>query len=150
MEGKSSSKNKARLIVMIVFIIGFAAGALSLNLYQRLTSTNDEANRNNSGPELTGNEYIVNKMSQRLGLSPEQQEQIKAILEERNSRFRAIRTEMEPLMKEFEPRFSAIRQESRDKIRAVLKEDQRPKYEELLQEADQSRQREKDKHKGRR
>lgn len=148
MEGKSSSKNKARLIVMIVFIIGFAAGALSLNLYQRLTST-DEATRN-SGHELTGNEYIVNKMSQRLGLSPEQQEQIKAILEERNSRFRAIRTEMEPLMKEFEPRFSAIRQESRDKIRAVLKEDQRPEYEELLQEADQSRQREKDKHKGRR
>jgi DNA anti-recombination protein RmuC len=132
MESRSSSKTKARLIVLAVFVIGFAAGALSLNLYERLTTAAPE-------PELRGNDYIIRKMDQKLSLSTEQEEKIKAILEDRNNRFGEIRKEIEPLVKPFEPRFDALRQEARDKIRAVLTDGQRPAYEELLKDADSQR-----------
>lgn len=150
MEGKSSSKNKARLVVLIVFVIGFAAGALSLNLYQRLTSAKEDASKTKTlEPELSGNEYIIKKMNDKLSLSDKQQGDIKAILDERNSKFRVVREEMEPKLKEFEPRFTAIRQESREKIRALLTEEQRPKYDEMLAEQDRKREQMREQHKGR-
>jgi len=133
MESRSSSKTKARLIVLVVFVIGFAAGALALNLYQRLTSSSSEA------AEPRGNAYIINKIDEKVSLSADQEEKIKAILEERNKKFGEIRKEMEPLVKPFEPRFDALRQEARDRIRAVLTEKQLPGYEELLRQADSDR-----------
>jgi periplasmic protein CpxP/Spy len=150
MESKSSSKNKARLIVMVVFVIGFAAGALSLNLYQRLTSSKPLANKAEEGgePGLTGNDYIINKMNQKLGLTDAQQSRIRAILEERNQRFGEIRKNLEPMVKQFEPQFNSVRQESREKIRALLSDEQRPKYDELVQEQDRQREQMREKHKG--
>jgi hypothetical protein len=141
MESKSNSRTKARLIVLAVFVIGFAAGALSLNLYQRLTT--------NSSPEREtgGNLYIVNKIDEKVGLSTEQEAQIKAILDERNKKFGEIKKEIEPLVKPFEPRFDALRQEARDRIRSVMTEAQRAGYEELLQEQDRRREKERDKKK---
>ena len=151
MESKSSSKNKARLIVMIVFTIGFAAGALSLNLYQRLTSKDVEASKaKEPETELTGNDYIINKMNQKIGLNDDQQAKIRAILEERNQRFDEVREKMKDVVKPFEPQFSAVRQESRERIRALLDDGQRAKYDELLQEQDRQREQMRDKHKGRR
>jgi DNA anti-recombination protein RmuC len=132
MESRSSSKTKARLIVIAVFVIGFAAGALSLNLYQRLTTSSGE-------PEPRGNAYIIKKIDEKVSLSTDQEEQIKAILDERNKRFDEIKKEIKPLVKPFEPRFDALRQEARDKIRAVLTDQQRLGYEDLLKENDAER-----------
>jgi len=131
MESKTTSQTKAKLIVVSVFVIGFAAGALSLNLYQSLTSSDKKKD-----PPRGGTEFLLNRMNQRVGLTTEQQDQIKKILDETSEKYRAIRQEMDPAVKPFEKNFNAVRQESRDRIRALLTPEQLPKYEQMVEEHD--------------
>jgi hypothetical protein len=50
-------------------------------------------------------------------------------------------------MKPFEPRFDAVRQESRARIRALLSEDQLPKFEEMVRKQDETREKERERFK---
>ena len=138
MDSNTNSQTKARVIVVFVFVIGFAAGALGLNLYQRLTSSS-----NKESPR-SGTEFLIKRMNDKVGLSSDQQEQIKTILDETNDKYREIRKDMEPRIKDFEPRFNTVRQESRDRIRALLTPEQLPKYEQMVQDHDKMREQEKE------
>lgn len=140
MESSTNSRSKARLIVVTVFVIGFAAGALSLNLYERL---NPSSKNNGRG----GAEVFLKKISNEVGLKSEQEDQIKKILDETREKYRAVREEMEPAMKGFEPRFNAVREESRNRIRALLTPEQLPKYEEMVSKHDRMRAEEKERSK---
>jgi hypothetical protein len=127
------SKNKARLIVLAIFVIGFTAGALSMNLYERL---------NHTSPPKGGvkpPEFITRKIDERVNLTSEQQAHIRAILEETFEQYGEIRKDMEPKMKEFEPRFQEVRHKSRERIRAELTESQLPGFEKLIEEEDKRR-----------
>lgn len=126
------SKNKARLIVLAIFVIGFTAGALSMNLYERLNHTSPS--RNDKPPV-----FITRKIDERVNLSSEQQARIKAILEDTFEQYGEIRKDMEPKMKEFEPRFQEVRHKSRERIRAELTESQLPGFEKLMEEEDKRR-----------
>jgi Spy/CpxP family protein refolding chaperone len=141
MESNPNSQTKARLIVVSVFVIGFAAGALALNLYQQLTSSKQK-----DGPH-NGAEFLVKRMNEKVGLSSDQQEQIKKILDETSDKYRDIRKDLEPRIKDFEPRFNSVRQESRDRIRALLTSEQLPKYEQMVTEHDKMREQEKERSK---
>jgi hypothetical protein len=134
MESRTSSQTKARLIVLAVFVIGFAAGALSMNLYDRFSSQGPDKDGSRHGPN-----YLLTKMDRNLDLSDEQEKEVGAILEEANQKYTEIRRDMQPRIKEYEPRFESIRLQSRDRIRAVLKPDQLPKFEEMVQESDRRR-----------
>jgi Spy/CpxP family protein refolding chaperone len=133
MESSTNSRSKARLIVVSVFVIGFAAGALSLNLYERLNGSS------NKGGPRGGPEFLIKRMNEEVGLASDQQDQIKKILDETGEKYREIRKEMDPAIKNFEPRFNTVRQESRDRIRALLTPEQLPKYEEMVQKHDKMR-----------
>ena len=141
MESKSNSQSKARVIVVSVFVIGFAAGALALNLYQQLT-----ASKGKDGPR-NGTEVLIRRMNEKVGLSSDQQDQIKKILDETNDKYREIRKDLEPQIKPFEPRFNAVRQESRDRIRGLLTSEQLPKYEQMVTEHDKMREQERERSK---
>ena len=137
----SAKKSKARLIVVSVFVIGFAAGALSLNLYQQLNPSSKT-----NGPR-GGAEVLIKRMNEEVGLNSDQQDQIKKILDETREKYRAVREEMDPAIKTFEPRFNAVRQESRNRIRALLTPDQLPKYEEMVNKHDRMREQERERSK---
>lgn len=126
------NKNKARLIVLSIFIIGFTAGALSMNLYERLRS-------NETGKGKGPGAFILRKIDERVGLSSEQQSRIKAILGETSEEYDKIKIDMEPKLKEFEPRFQDVRRKSRERIRAELTDSQLPEFEKLLEEEDKRR-----------
>ena len=126
------NKNKARLIVLSIFIIGFAAGALSMNLYESLMNTSKDKHRK---PQ----EVILKKIDERVNLNSEQQARIKEILGETSEQYKQIRTDMDPKLKEFEPRFAEVRRKSRERIRAELSESQLPEFEKLLEEEDKRR-----------
>ena len=138
MESSTNSRSKARLLVVSVFVIGFAAGALSLNLYQRL----NPSSKREGGPR--GSAEVLIKMSEQVGLEADQQEQIRKILDETRDKYRAVREEMEPSIKPFESRFNAVRQESRDRIRALLTPEQLPKYETMIENHDKMREQERE------
>jgi len=141
MESNSNSQSKARLIVVSVFVIGFAAGALALNLYQNLNGSNKK------DPRRGGTEFLIGKMNEEVGLTSDQQEKIRKILDETSEKYKQIRVEIDPLVKPFEPRFNAVRQESRDRIRALLTSEQLPKYEEMVQKHDKMREQERERSK---
>jgi hypothetical protein len=138
MESKTSSQTKARLIVMTVFVIGFAAGALSLNLYQRFMAPASPNREDRAG-------IIIQRMNDKVGLTSDQQARIREILDETGKKYNEIRKEMEPRLKDFEPRFNAVRQQSRDEIRTLLDEKQLPKFDEMVQEQDRMREQEREK-----
>ena len=138
MESKTSSQTKARLIVITVFAIGFAAGALSLNLYERLTRS--------AAPKPEGRAgVLIQKMNERMDLTTDQQAQIREILDRTAKKYAEIRVELEPRIKDFEPRFNAVRQKQRDEIRALLNEKQLPKFNEMVEEQDRLREQEREK-----
>ena len=141
MESNSNSQSKARLIVVSVFVIGFAAGALALNLYQSLNGSNKK------DPRRGGTEFLIGKMNEEVGLTSDQQEKIRKILDETSEKYKQIRVEIDPLVKPFEPRFNAVRQESRDRIRALLTSDQLPKYEDMVTKHDKMREQERERSK---
>ncbi len=134
MEGRTTSRNKARILVMTVFVIGVAAGALSMNLYQGRGS-------HTRGPHPTP-VAIVDKMKARLSLTPDQSEHIGAILKDTFNEYDRIKQIAEPCFQEIKPRFDAVRQASRDKVRAVLTEEQLPEFEKMVRELDVEREKE--------
>jgi hypothetical protein len=126
------NKNKARLIVLSIFIIGFTTGALSMNLYERFMHGKQP---HNGKP----GDFILRKIDDRVSLNSEQEARIRAILTETSEQYNTIRIDMEPKLKEFEPRFTEVRQKSRERIRAELTEKQLPEFEKLLEEEDKRR-----------
>jgi hypothetical protein len=84
-------------------------------------------------------------MNERVGLTSDQQTRIREIVDGTGKKYLELRKEMEPRIKDFEPRFNAVRQQSRDEIRSVLDEKQLPKFEEMVNEQDRIREQEREK-----
>ena len=129
--------------MLAVFVIGFAAGALSMNLYHQRGAAGPDRGGERGRPE----EHIVNKMTQNLKLTGEQQQRIRSILDETFDQYRDIRKEMEPRIKDFDQRFNTVRQQSRDRIRRELTQEQLPLYEEMIMQKDREREEMKDRRK---
>ena len=140
MESKTSSQAKARIMIAAVFIIGFAAGALSLNLYQKFTSSKS----NNVEPHDRAG-VIIQRMDEKMSLSNPQKDQIRQILDRNGEKYGEIRKKMEPFMKDFEPQFDAVRQQSRNEIRGVLTDKQLSEFEKMVEEQDRIQQEEREK-----
>jgi hypothetical protein len=136
MEGRTTSRNKARMVVLSVFVIGVAAGALSMNLYQGRGARP-------RGARITA-VAVVDKMKGRLSLTPDQSERIEAIVKETFSQYDILRENAAPCFEQIKPRFDAARQAGREKIRATLTEQQLPEYEKMVQEQDAERERDRE------
>lgn len=134
MASKTSSQAKARLLIAAVFIIGFAAGALSLNLYQKFTSAAPVDPRDRSA-------VFIQRMDEKVSLSEPQKKQVRQILDSTRDKYGDIRWKMEPCTKDFNKEFDAVRQQSRNEIRAVLTEKQLPEFEKMVEEQDRERER---------
>src|SRR5262249_30359001 len=118
---------KAKLLVFAVFFIGIITGVLIANFYTtRVTGSPDAANP----PDRTQRaQRDINKFYDYLRLDPAQREQMHKIGEETRHKFRELR-------KETHPRFEAIQEKSRAKIRTVLNEEQRAKYDQFRRKMD--------------
>ena len=124
---------KAKVLVFAIFIVGIATGVLLGNFYSTRLSTlagspvvpaGDRAQRTQTAQ---GN---INKFYDYLGLNPDQREQMHKIFEETGREFQDLRNETQP-------RMQAIREGSRVKIRAILTDEQRKKYDEFSKNMDQ-------------
>jgi hypothetical protein len=72
-----------------------------------------------------------------LSLDPNQKEELKVIMEQSRDRYRALSQQMRP-------QYEAIRNEMRQQIRQILRDDQKPRFEEFLKNLERLRQREHD------
>lgn len=113
------SKWQVRVAALVIFVLGFAAGALAINAYQKWSRTNRDGNR----------AARFEAMLDRLQLSSEQKTQVHQILDE-------TRQQLTSLRKESEPRFDAIRQQADERLQKVLSPEQ---WKQFQQERDSMR-----------
>ncbi len=120
---------KVRLAFLIIFILGFAAGALSFSMYYRRTETG----RSSGWTGRFDRERYVKQMMEAVGLRPEQMGALNAILDETREGFLALR-------KRLNPQFDEIRQRARHRIRGILNPEQQGRFDLFLKRWDEERQ----------
>jgi len=113
---------KAIVLVLGVFILGMIVGGLGLYLAEGRV-LRGSAQRGGPG-------RVVQQLTTDLGLGAEQQKQLETILEETRSRY-------EKLYETIQPERQKIREEGRDRIRAILSPEQRAKFEEFVRRIDE-------------
>jgi Spy/CpxP family protein refolding chaperone len=120
---------QAKLLVFAVFFLGIASGVLIANFYTTRVSSTPDLNRP-APPQQAQRD--INKFYDFLGLTKDQREQMHQIGEETQQEFRDLRMETQP-------RYQAIQEQSREKIRAILSDEQRTKYDEWRRQRDEER-----------
>jgi Spy/CpxP family protein refolding chaperone len=125
---------KAKLLVFAVFVVGAVTGALVDNVYQTRWSVDAD-----SAPEQKSRREM-DRVYDFLGLTDEQREQWRVITEESQAEFNKLLAENRKLTEPNQPRFEALQERTRGKIRAILTEDQRKKYNEFNERRRQERQ----------
>src|SRR5258707_3966883 len=127
---ESTIRQKASLWLAIVFILGAALGgvlgyAFAHRSYAAEPSVlSAEARRAQRKERLTKD----------VGLNPDQQRQVSAILDQAQGDYKAVHTVMDP-------QIEAVRQKTREKIRGVLNEDHKPKVAGFIRQMHQERRR---------
>jgi Spy/CpxP family protein refolding chaperone len=118
MDITNKSKWQARLAAILIFLLGFAAGALALNAYKRWSRTGEVSRQDRF-------ERLLND----LQLNDEQKKQAHQILAD-------AREQLQGLRKESEPRVAEIRRQADERLQKVLTPDQ---WKQFQQERDKMR-----------
>ena len=126
---ESSAKQKAALWVGVVFILGAALGGVFGYLYGH-RSIVAAANPPLSEPERRAKR--VELLTQELGLTSEQRQQLDTILSQLHAQYKTMHDQADAQMNE-------AHQKGRDQIRAILTPEQKPKFEEFLKRMDEER-----------
>lgn len=107
MDTIQKSKWQVRGAALLIFVLGFAAGVLALNVYKRWERTGSEQSR----------EARFERMLDRLQLNADQKTQVHQILSD-------TRGQLQSLRKESEPRFEEIRRQADERLQKVLTPEQ--------------------------
>lgn len=118
-------RKRARLYILLIFLCGVLLGTVATNLWVNWGPRSISA-RADAPPHST--QHIVEKFTRELNLTPDQARQLNEILDETHKAYR-----------EHEAQIEAIRQQARARIRGILTEQQKPKYEQLLARHEQER-----------
>ena len=106
------------LLGILVFLLGGVAGATSYYLYC-------EHQKTSTPKAIPKVDDVVDWMARELKLDAQQKAEVKVIIIEIRGRYRE-------LWQEFRPRYDLLRKESDDRINSLLREDQKPLFEEFL------------------
>lgn len=115
---------RAVVYLLLVFGLGLALGMLGTVWATRHGFAAERGERGGHSRRSA-----LEWLDSELKLSPEQHRQVEAILDETIQGYRGIRERTRP-------EYEAVRQQGREKIRAVLNEQQRARFEELVREKD--------------
>lgn len=107
MDISNKSKWQVRVAAIVIFLLGFAAGALALNAYKRWHHSGVEESRRNG----------FEQMLDSLQLNADQKTQVHQILSDAKQQLQALR-------KESEPKVVEIRRQADEKLQKVLTADQ--------------------------
>jgi hypothetical protein len=118
---------EAAVLVIVVFLLGALLGGVGNHVWGERVwgkqTINTQPTRN----------QIVGDLTRDLQLTPDQQQQLGSIVDDTRAQWRTLYTTIEP-------RHEQIRQQSRDRIRAILTPDQKPKFEAFMHRIDEQRQ----------
>lgn len=122
MTGEMMDKNlknrwQVRAAAVLIFLLGFAAGALALNVYRAWTR----------GGAAVSRQDRFEQMSERLKFNDEQKSQVQKILSDTREQLQALR-------KESEPRVTEIRRQADEHLQKVLTPEQWQQFQQMRDE----------------
>jgi Spy/CpxP family protein refolding chaperone len=120
------TRREAALLVIVVFVLGVLLGGVVDHLFGARVFGNPAG--------LTKRDLLITQLTSQLSLTSDQQKQVTSIVDDTRGQVRAL---FAPL----EPQHEQIRQQGRERIRAILTPEQRPKFEEFLRQLDEQRKR---------
>ncbi|MBI4442260.1 MAG: hypothetical protein HY649_02665 [Acidobacteria bacterium] len=124
-----SEKTKAVLYVVLIFLCGFLSGAVATNLWTYRDGLSSRARADS--PRASGTrsrERALERFQQRLDLSPEQMTQLHAILDETRQSYRQHELEIK-----------SIRDQGNARIRAILNDEQKARFDQMIAEVEKKR-----------
>jgi Spy/CpxP family protein refolding chaperone len=124
---------EAAALFLVVFVLGATFGVLGAHMWAQRVS--GQAAPINTKPTR---DQIMQDLTQRLQLTPDQQKSIAAAIDETRARWQALYAPLDA------PR-EQIRQEGRAKVRAVLTPQQQVKFDEEMRQLDEQRRKEAEK-----
>ena len=125
-----SATRKAAVWVSVVFLLGAALGGMVGYSYEHhLVSA-----ASTPLPEPVRRAQRVEQLTQLLGLTSAQSQQVDAVLLQRHTEAKAIHDQADAQLDQ-------VRQKGREQIRTILTPEQRPKFEEFLKNLDQQKKR---------
>ena len=123
---KWPDRSRAALYILLIFLCGVVSGALATNVWTnwgpRGRSARADAPRSR--------QRTFEKFTRELGLTPEQARKLNEILDETRKAYQIHEEEID-----------AIRQQGRNRIREILTDEQKSKYEQMLARMDARRKR---------
>ena len=124
MNSNTKTKWQVRLAALMIFVIGFIAGALAMNIY-----------RGQRGPSAYGDRRgRFEETLDKLNLTQDQKNQVKAIFDD-------ARAQLGQLRKESEPKFREVRKQTDERLKAVLEPEQWEQFQQIMSEARKGRSR---------
>ena len=105
---------QVRIAALIIFVLGFTAGILALNVYRHVRPFNGGGNR-------------MDELSERLKLTADQKTKVQEIFSDTRDQIRGVRSEMEP-------RLSEIRRQADGRLQTVLTPEQWQQFQKLRDE----------------
>ncbi len=120
---------EAAALVFVVFLLGLLLGGVGSHLWDERVLGQEAVNTKPT------REQVLNDLTQRLQLSPDQQKQIAVLIDDTRAKWQALYA---PLDGQHEQ----IRQEGRASIRAVLTPEQQGKFDDFLKRLDEQRRKE--------
>ncbi len=125
---EASVTRKAAMWVGIVFLLGAALGGMLGYAFAHSSYAANKAPLSDSARR----QQKVAELTQEANLTDLQRQQLDVILNDMQAEFKAIR-------KQTDPQIDEARHRGRDRIRAILTPDQRPKFEDFLRRLDEER-----------
>jgi Spy/CpxP family protein refolding chaperone len=113
MDSSSRSKWQVRLAVLILFVVGFMAGALAMNMY-----------RARHWSPRAGGRGGFEQMLDRLNLTQDQRTQVGEIFED-------ARKQLADLRRDSEPKFREVRKSTDERLQSVLTQAQWQQFQEM-------------------
>jgi Spy/CpxP family protein refolding chaperone len=126
---EATAKQRAALWVAVVFLLGVSLGGVVGYIFAHRSVS---ANAPMTAAERRA--HKVEELTRVANLTPEQQQQLDAILTQVHSEYKAVREQSDA-------QIDQARQKGRTQIRAILTPEQRPRFEEFLKKMDEERKR---------
>jgi hypothetical protein len=118
-----TQKHKAYLIVFVTFLLGVLVGLSGQYLFAP------------ASPPARTVAFVTAELTDTLHLDPDQRARVETILRESKQQYQALRDQMRPQMQE-------IRNTTRQRVRDLLLEDQKNRFDQYTRELDARRERE--------
>ena len=114
MNNVTRNRWQVRVAALIIFVLGFTAGILALNVYRGVLRGGGPGNR-------------IDELAERLNLTADQKTKVQEIFSDTREQLRAVRQETEP-------RMADIRRQADGRLQTVLTPDQWQQFQKLRDE----------------